>query len=63
MNEFCHTPLRRLCSLGALSSACLRPLGVWRLPDAFNTRMHSATRAGALAPFWCLLGGVVATGG
>ncbi|MEH6669035.1 monovalent cation/H(+) antiporter subunit G [Halopseudomonas sp.] len=50
-----------LLLLGAFSSL-LGALGVWRLPDAY-TRMHSASKAGALGAILVLLGVLAATGG
>ncbi|MFZ2288978.1 MAG: monovalent cation/H(+) antiporter subunit G [Halopseudomonas yangmingensis] len=50
-----------LILLGALFSL-LGALGVWRLPDAY-TRMHSASKAGALGAVLTLLGVLCATGG
>lgn len=50
-----------LILLGALFSL-LGALGVWRLPDAY-TRMHAASKAGALGAILVLLGVVFATGG
>lgn len=50
-----------LILLGALFSL-LGALGVWCLPDAY-TRMHSASKAGALGAILVLLGVLCATGG
>lgn len=50
-----------LILLGALFSL-LGALGVWRLPDAY-TRMHAASKAGALGAVLTLLGVLCATGG
>src|SRR5690554_6243763 len=50
-----------LVLLGALFSL-LGALGVWRLPDAY-TRMHSASKAGALGAILVLLGVLCATDG
>lgn len=50
-----------LVLLGAIFSL-LGALGVWRLPDAY-TRMHSASKAGALGAILVLLGVLCATGG
>ncbi|MEJ6655954.1 MAG: monovalent cation/H(+) antiporter subunit G [Pseudomonas sp.] len=47
--------------LGALFSL-LGALGVWRLPDAYS-RMHSASKAGALGAILILLGALFATAG
>ena len=47
--------------LGAVFSL-LGALGVWRLPDAY-TRMHSASKAGALGAMLTLVGVLAATGG
>lgn len=46
---------------GALFSL-LGALGVWRLPDAYS-RMHSASKAGALGAILVLLGALLATSG
>lgn len=50
-----------LILLGALFSL-LGALGVCRLPDAYS-RMHSASKAGALGAILILLGALFATGG
>lgn len=50
-----------LILLGAVFSL-LGALGVWCLPDAY-TRMHSASKAGALGAILVLLGVLCATGG
>ncbi|SDS62563.1 multisubunit sodium/proton antiporter, MrpG subunit [Halopseudomonas litoralis] len=50
-----------LVLLGALFSL-LGALGVWRLPDAYS-RMHSASKAGALGAILILLGTLFATAG
>lgn len=50
-----------LILLGAFLSL-LGALGVWRLPDAY-TRMHSASKAGALGAILVLLGVLCATSG
>lgn len=47
--------------LGALFTL-LGALGVWRLPDAY-TRMHSASKAGALGAILVLVGVLFATAG
>ena len=61
MNEFLALTASALILLGALFSL-LGALGVWRLPDAY-TRMHSASKAGALGAILILLGVLFATGG
>ncbi|KAA0694754.1 cation:proton antiporter [Halopseudomonas laoshanensis] len=61
MNEFLALAASVLILLGALFSL-LGALGVWRLPDAY-TRMHSASKAGALGAILILLGVLFATGG
>ncbi|MFT6463436.1 monovalent cation/H(+) antiporter subunit G [Halopseudomonas sp.] len=61
MNEFLALAASALILLGALFSL-LGALGVWRLPDAY-TRMHSASKAGALGAILILLGVLFATGG
>ncbi len=47
--------------LGALLSL-LGALGVWRLPDAYS-RMHAASKAGALGAMFFFLGVALASGG
>lgn len=61
MNEVLAVIASALVLLGALFSL-LGALGVWRLPDAY-TRMHSASKAGALGAILVLLGVLFATGG
>ncbi len=61
MNEFLAIAASAFVLLGALFSL-LGALGVWSLPDAY-TRMHSASKAGALGAILVLLGVLFATGG
>lgn len=61
MSQFMAWLASGLVLLGALFSL-LGAIGVWRLPDAY-TRMHSASKAGALGAILVLLGVLSATGG
>ncbi|WP_022961259.1 monovalent cation/H(+) antiporter subunit G [Halopseudomonas pelagia] len=61
MNDFLAIAGSALVLLGAVFSL-LGALGVWRLPDAY-TRMHSASKAGALGAILVLLGVLFATSG
>jgi multicomponent Na+:H+ antiporter subunit G len=44
--------------LAAAFFALVAVLGVWRLPDALS-KMHAATKSGAFATAWALLGAVL----
>ncbi len=61
MNDLLGVAGSVLVLSGALFSL-LGALGVWRLPDAYS-RMHSASKAGALGAILVLLGVLFATGG
>lgn len=61
MNQFLGVAGSTLVLLGAFFSL-LGAIGVWRLPDAY-TRMHSASKAGALGAILVLAGVVFATAG
>lgn len=61
MNDLIAFAGSALVLLGALFSL-LGALGVGRLPDAY-TRMHSASKAGALGAILILLGALFATAG
>lgn len=61
MNEFLAYAGSTLILLGALFSL-LGALGILRLPDAYS-RMHSASKAGALGAILVLLGVLFATSG
>lgn len=61
MSHFFAYAASFLVLLGAFFSL-LGALGVWRLPDAY-TRMHSASKAGALGAILVLLGVLAATAG